>query len=216
MTSKRKTKRSTSSTKEEGKIKEPTWHILKDKTQHKYVQYCRELFESLDTESLDYLSSWKDLMIYKSEDSPIVTLFSKYDAHLQAFKLFLIIARITELQDNKEEPFQHGRTGFGAAQPLYNQHRLCFTLILANMYKEQVRQLEGSMAQATAEIHRGNDIISRLQTEIKSLKAKLKIKVALLQQQEVALEDRKRELDTLGRRNDSLHHDVLDINCTPN
>ena len=139
MTGKRKTKRSTSSTKEEGKTKESTWHILKDKTQHKYVQYCRELFESLDTESLDYLSSWKDLMIYKSEDSPIVTLFSKYDAHLQAFKLFLIIARITELQDNKEEPFQHGRTGFGAAQPLYNQHRLCFTLILANMYKEQVK-----------------------------------------------------------------------------
>jgi len=77
----------------------------------------------------------------------------------------------------------------------------------ANMYKEQVRQLEGSMAQATAEIHRGNDIISRLQTEMKSLKAKLKIKGALLQQQEVALEDRKRELDTLERRNDSLEHE---------
>ncbi|KAI9223730.1 hypothetical protein BC828DRAFT_436706 [Blastocladiella britannica] len=53
----------------------------------------------------------------------------------------------------------------------------------------QVASLEASVKESVAEIHKGNDIISKLQAEVKSVKSKLKLKNMVTLQQEKTLDD---------------------------
>ncbi|TPX72922.1 hypothetical protein SpCBS45565_g00021 [Spizellomyces sp. 'palustris'] len=58
------------------------------------------------------------------------------------------------------------------------------------MYKGQNARLDEALKQATEEINKGNEIIRRLQTDLKASKAKLKLKNVVTMQQEKLLDER--------------------------
>jgi chromosome segregation ATPase len=59
-----------------------------------------------------------------------------------------------------------------------------------DLYKTQLTQLDANVKQSAIEINKGNEIISKLQAEIKSQKAKLKLKNLVTLQQEKLLDER--------------------------
>ncbi|KAJ1569914.1 hypothetical protein HK096_010268 [Nowakowskiella sp. JEL0078] len=58
------------------------------------------------------------------------------------------------------------------------------------VYKNQSSRLEDSLKNATEEINKGNEIIRRLQSELKSIKSKVKLKNVVTLQQEKLLDER--------------------------
>jgi DNA repair exonuclease SbcCD ATPase subunit len=68
-----------------------------------------------------------------------------------------------------------------------------------NNLKEQNADLDAKFKQATEEIAKGNEIIRKLQTEVKSVRSKLKLKTVLSLQQEKLLDERQHSLDHLQK-----------------
>ncbi|KAJ3190430.1 Spindle assembly abnormal protein 6 [Gaertneriomyces sp. JEL0708] len=67
------------------------------------------------------------------------------------------------------------------------------------VYKAQNARLEDGLKQATDEINKGNDIIRRLQSDHKSLKAKFKLKNVVTLQQEKLLDERASTIQSLQK-----------------
>ncbi|KAG5462758.1 MAG: hypothetical protein BJ554DRAFT_3651 [Olpidium bornovanus] len=65
-----------------------------------------------------------------------------------------------------------------------------------NLYKTQNARLEETMRKATEEISKGNEIIQRLQVELRSCKSKIKLKNMVTLQQEKLLDERAHTLET--------------------
>lgn len=66
-------------------------------------------------------------------------------------------------------------------------------------YKTQNVLLEESVKKASDEINKGNDIIRRLQTELKNSKSKIKLKNAVTLQQEKLLDERSVTIETVNK-----------------
>ena len=68
-----------------------------------------------------------------------------------------------------------------------------------NLYKSSTARLEDSLTKATEEINKGNDIIRRLQSDLKAAKSKAKLKNVVTMQQEKLLDERQGTIEALQK-----------------
>ncbi|KAJ3341518.1 Spindle assembly abnormal protein 6 [Gonapodya sp. JEL0774] len=77
-----------------------------------------------------------------------------------------------------------------------------------SLYRAQTARLEASLKQSSEEIAKGNDIIRRLQTDLRTVKSKLKLKNVVTVQQEKLLEERQVAVEALTREVQQLREEV--------
>ena len=80
-----------------------------------------------------------------------------------------------------------------------------------SMHKENAAKLQEKLKLSSAEITKGNSIISKLQSDQRALKDKLKLKVAVLLQQQEAQEAKQAELDESERSAASLRTTAAEL-----
>jgi spindle assembly abnormal protein 6 len=74
------------------------------------------------------------------------------------------------------------------------------------MYQHQSSQLEDALKKSSEEINKANEIIRRLQGDVKNAKSKLKLKSLVTVQQEKLLNDQSQCTETLQRQLDQTKH----------
>ncbi|GBG65193.1 hypothetical protein CBR_g49985 [Chara braunii] len=72
-------------------------------------------------------------------------------------------------------------------------------------------KMEKRMEASIAEINKGNQIIERLQRELRASKGKMKLKSAMISQQESLLDERQMAVDKVLRENTSVRQELVDI-----
>eukprot|EP00392_Amoebophrya_sp_AT5.2_P001363 g1365.t1 len=76
--------------------------------------------------------------------------------------------------------------------------------------KAHCQELEERCAESVAEINKGNSIILKLQTQVKNLKSKLRVKAVALQQQEKSIADLERDLHAATKTEDVRKTELVD------
>ena len=83
------------------------------------------------------------------------------------------------------------------------------------LYKAQTTRLEDSLSKATGEINKGNEIIRKLQSDLKTVKSKIKLKNVVTLQQEKLLDERmavleevKAEMEMVKKENEGFRGDT--------
>ena len=76
------------------------------------------------------------------------------------------------------------------------------------VFKLNNKTLTSKLQASSAEINKGNEVISKLSNEYRSNKQKLKMKSELLRNQEVVMSERENTITTITRRNEHLQAEV--------
>eukprot|EP00926_Amoebophrya_sp_RCC4398_P017132 GSA120T00015101001.1 len=76
--------------------------------------------------------------------------------------------------------------------------------------KAHCQELEERCAESVAEINKGNSIILKLQTQVKNLKSKLRVKAVALQQQEKTISDLERDRHAMSKTEDVRKTEITD------
>ncbi|KAJ3282753.1 hypothetical protein HK104_010735, partial [Borealophlyctis nickersoniae] len=105
--------------------------------------------------------------------------------------------RVRDLERKEREREEAARRAEEALRSA-NEHKAKIEDAL-DLYKTQNARLEESMKKATEEINKGNDIIRRLQADLKASKSKAKLKNVVTMQQEKLLDERAVAIDALQK-----------------
>lgn len=142
---------------------------------------------------------------------------ARFELEKETHRLSLQLdAARTEVEDNKALAAQGAAAAAAAHEGKESKEE---TL---RLYKESVATLQEKLRAGVAEINKGNGIISRLQTESRHLRQKLKLKTDLLDRQEAALKDLGARAEALGaseaevRRKEREHKERLDAEASQN
>ncbi|KAJ3032713.1 hypothetical protein HDV00_007189 [Rhizophlyctis rosea] len=117
---------------------------------------------------------------------------TELEAELRAAK-----ERVRELERQERDTSDVARRAEDAVNAMKEQKaKLEDTL---NLYKTSTARLEDSLSKATEEINKGNDIIRRLQSDLKAAKSKAKLKNVVTMQQEKLLDERQAIIEALQK-----------------
>ena len=79
------------------------------------------------------------------------------------------------------------------------------------LYKDTISKLQEKLKASAAEITKGNEIINTLQTECRALRGKLRLKMAVLQQQQDQVAQKQQEADASGRACSELRAQLAEL-----
>ncbi|KAJ3056666.1 Spindle assembly abnormal protein 6 [Rhizophlyctis rosea] len=126
---------------------------------------------------------------------------TELEAELRAAK-----ERVRELERQERDTSDVARRAEDAVKSMAEQKaKLEDTL---NLYKSSTARLEDSLSKATDEINKGNDIIRRLQSDLKAAKSKAKLRNVVTMQQEKLLDERHSTIEALQKEIADIRREI--------
>lgn len=117
-------------TRDKGKKRTKAFHILNEKTKHRFLLACRKVYQNdppiiADTDA----DSWS---VEDITDESTRRIFDEYDPHLTAYELFYFVAEVTYCKDQGYQPVEVTDEKYTDCQ--YNPLRSSLFLLLSEMY----------------------------------------------------------------------------------
>ncbi|KAJ3325908.1 hypothetical protein HDV06_002293 [Boothiomyces sp. JEL0866] len=199
---------------------------LLQSTRSEYEQKVKELSEKLNSLNVSYSHILKHSQNLESTNSDLVKKlesvtqdlsFSRQESerlsvtkqHLQDSNK-MQTAKIELLETNLRETEERERVALEEKKKAIDRVDLIQIQIKreedsVQVLKHQVEGLEQGLKKAGEEINKGNEIIKRLQLDLKNAKSKIKLKNAVTLQQEKLLDERMASIDSLQKELSQTH-----------